>query len=80
MQCIAFDACKRYTWALVDDANGNRLREERITHRRGALLEFLAGCEPGSPVAVEAIGNRYWITDEIEVAVTGRTEPVRSQH
>lgn len=68
MQCIAFDAHKRYTWALVEDANGRPLREERITHCKGALLEFLKGCEPGSPVAVETIGNWYWITDEIEAA------------
>ncbi len=68
MQCIAFDAHKRYTWALVDDEQGRTLREERITHRKGTLIEFLAQCEPGSPVAVETIGNCYWITDEIEAA------------
>ena len=68
MQCIAFDAHKRYTWALVEDVDGRALREERITHRKGALLEFLTGCESGSPVAVETIGNWYWITDEIEAA------------
>src|SRR6185436_19666597 len=28
----------------------------------------LEGCEPGSPVAVEPIGNWYWIVDEIESA------------
>jgi len=25
-------------------------------------------CGPGSPVAVETIGNWYWIVDEIEAA------------
>ena len=68
MQCIAFDAHKRYTWALVEDERGNVVREERIEHSKGALIEFLGGCEPGSPVAVETIGNWYWIADEIEAA------------
>jgi transposase len=68
MQCIAFDAHKRYTWALVEDEKGKVVREERIVHGKGALIEFLTGCEPGSPVAVETIGNWYWIADEIEAA------------
>ena len=68
MQCIAFDSHKHYTWALVEDETGRVLREERIDHARGALRDFLAGCERGSPVAVETIGNWYWIADEIEAA------------
>jgi len=68
MQCIAFDSHKHYTWALVEDEAGKVVREERINHVRGALRRFLAGCERGSPVAVETIGNWYWIADEIEEA------------
>jgi len=68
MQCIAFDSHKHYTWALVQDEAGEILREQRINHTRGALQEFLDEFEPGSPVAVETIGNWYWIADEIEAA------------
>jgi transposase len=68
MQCIAFDSHKHYTWALVQDEKGKVLREQRIDHARGALRGFLEEFEPGSPVAVETIGNWYWITDEIEAA------------
>jgi transposase len=68
MQCIALDAHKQYTWALVEDERGKVVREERVVHSKGALIEFLAGCEPGSAVAVETIGNWYWIADEIEAA------------
>ena len=68
MQCIAFDAHKHYTWALVEDEKGSVLCECRIPHEKGALREFLEGCEPGSPVAVETIGSWYWIVDEIEAA------------
>jgi transposase len=68
MQYIAFDAHKHYTLASVARADGEILREEHIEHRRGALRDFLTGCEPGSSVAVETIGNWYWIVDEIEAA------------
>ena len=68
MQCIAFDSHKHYTWALVQNEKGKVLREQRIDHVRGALQAFLEEFEPGSPVAVETIGNWYWISDEIEAA------------
>jgi len=68
MQCIAFDSHKHYTWALVQDEAGKVIREQRIDHVRGALRGFLEEFESGTPVAVETIGNWYWITDEIEAA------------
>ena len=43
--------------------------EQRIAHTRGAIRQFLAQCEAGSPVAVETIGKGYWIIDEIEQAL-----------
>jgi len=63
-----FDSHKHYTWALVQDETGKVLREQRVNHTQGALRDFLEECEPGSPAAVETIGNWYWITDEIEQA------------
>ena len=68
MQYIAFDSHKRYTLASVERPTGEILHEGRIPHDRGALQHFLAGCERGSPVAVETIGSWYWIVDEIERA------------
>ena len=68
MEYVAFDSHKRYTWASVQTPSGRIVREEKIPHSRGALRAFLAGCEPGSPVAVETIGSWYWIVDEIEEA------------
>lgn len=68
MEYIAFDSHKRYTLALVEDGRGNVVCERRIEHAAGALTKFLAGYESGSPVAVETIGNWYWIVDEIEAA------------
>ena len=68
MQIIAFDSHKRYTWALVETQDGRRLCEERISHRKGAIREFLLRWEKGSAVALETIGNWYWLVDEIEDA------------
>lgn len=68
MNYIAFDSHKHYTQACVQDPAGTILRECRIEHERGALAEFLRRWDPGSPVALETLGNWYWIVDEIEEA------------
>jgi transposase len=68
MENIAFDSHKRYTICSVEDRSGRILEESRIEHNRGQIREFLAGFTAGSPVAVETIGNWYWIVDEIEEA------------
>lgn len=68
MPYIAFDSHKHYTVARVEGADGTPIREAKIHHARGALRVFLSGCEAGSPVAVETIGNWYGIVEEIEAA------------
>jgi transposase len=49
-------------------SRGQKRFEARIDHTRGAIREFLARRAPGSPVAVETVGNWYWIVGEIEEA------------
>ena len=68
MDIIALDSHKHYTLASVEAVEGKRIREERIQHQRGCIKEFLSGYHHGTPVAVETIGNWYWIVDEIEQA------------
>lgn len=68
MEYIAFDAHKRYTQVSVETGDGERRYEGRIAHVRGALQGFLETRERGSPVALETVGNWYWIVDEIEAA------------
>jgi hypothetical protein len=68
MPYMAFDSHKQYMLARVEDTESSKIREVRIGHERGALRQFLADCEPGSPVTVETVGNWYWIVDEIEAA------------
>jgi transposase len=68
MQYIAFDSHKHYTLASVEGSDDPRPVEFRLEHWRGAIRDFLKGCEPGSPVAVETVGNWYWLVDEIQEA------------
>jgi hypothetical protein len=66
MHYIALDSHKHYTLALVERPTGEQVCEGRIDHTRGSLRQFLQRFDSGSPVAVETIGNWYWIVDEIE--------------
>lgn len=68
MHMIAFDSHKRYTFASVQNRDGEIIKEERINHERGNILEFLERWDRESPVAVESIGSWYWIIEEIEQA------------
>jgi transposase len=65
---IAFDSHKRYTLCSVAGNDGRVLEEARIEHERGAIAEYLSRYGVGEAVAVETIGNWYWIVDEIEAA------------
>jgi transposase len=46
--------------------DGQLIAQQRIEHVRGGIAEFLSQFPRGSPVAVETIGNWYWIVEEIE--------------
>src|SRR5260221_12588447 len=65
---IAFDSHKRYTWVEHQEANTGKTRAYRLEHGAGAIGQALAGCAPGTTVAIEATANWYWIIDEIEQA------------
>jgi len=65
---IAFDSHKRYTWVEHEAVQSGQVRQYRLDHAPGAIRRALAGCAPGTPVAIEATANWYWITDEIEQA------------
>lgn len=68
MEIIAVDAHKRYSQVCVQGKEGQVLCEKRINHCRGEIERFLSDWTPGTKVAVETIGNWYWIVDEIEQA------------
>jgi transposase len=65
---IALDSHKHYSILEREELVSERARQQRIEHRPGAIRDTLRQCQPGTPVAVEAVGNWYWIVDEIEHA------------
>jgi transposase len=65
---IAFDSHKRYTIMERENQQTCVARQRRIEHAPGAICGALRDCEPGTPVAIEATGNWYWIISEIEQA------------
>jgi transposase len=68
MEYISIDAHKRYSFVSIESTEGKLCYEARIEHHRGAIREFLNRRLPGSPVAIETVGNWYWIVGEIEEA------------
>jgi transposase len=68
MEIIALDSHKRYSQVCVQKQDGQILCEGRIDHAKGDIRAFLSRWTEGSPVAVETVGNWYWIIDEIEQA------------
>jgi transposase len=68
MEYIALDAHKRYSFASVESDDGIRRNEARVEHGPGSIRHFPEKFERGSPVAVETVGNWYWIVGEIEEA------------
>ncbi len=65
---IAFDSHRHYTWVEHEEVASGRLRQYRVEHAPGAIRRTLAEARPGTPVALEATANWYWIVDEIEQA------------
>ena len=65
---IGCDAHRRFSQFAILDADGQFLEQVRVNHDPGAIRKFLSEFPPGTPVALESVGNWYWIVDEIEAA------------
>lgn len=65
---IGCDAHKRYSQFTVLDGRGRVRERKRVEHVPGAIREYLGKYPLGTLVAVECVGNWYWIVDEIEAA------------
>jgi transposase len=65
---IAFDSHKRYTWMERMDRDTGEVVCRRIEHAPGTIRAALEGSARGTPVAIEATANWYWIVGEIEQA------------
>ncbi|MEJ2427016.1 MAG: transposase [Candidatus Thiodiazotropha sp.] len=65
---IGCDAHRRYSVFAVFDTSTLSVEQVRVNHQPGAIKEFLSDFPEGTPVALETVGNYYWIVDEIEQA------------
>jgi transposase len=65
---IGCDAHKHYSQFAVYQEKSRVCKQSRVDHEPGAIREFLSEYPKGTPVALESIGNWYWIVDEIEQA------------
>jgi len=61
-------AGKHYSLFAVLDHRGRPVEQTRVNHEPGAIRAFVSRFPPGTPVALETVGNWYWIVDEIEQA------------
>lgn len=62
------DAHKRYSMFASMNERGQAGRPVRVEHTRAMYREFLRGLPPGSPIAIESVGNWYWMIEEMERA------------
>ena len=63
---IGCDAHKHYSLFAVLDDKGQLHQQIRINHAPSAIKDYLSQFPKGTPVALETVGNWYWIVDEIE--------------
>ncbi len=56
---IGCDAHRRFSQFAVLDADGQFLQQIRVNHTPGAIRDFLEDYPPGTPVALESVGNWY---------------------
>src|SRR4030042_1741135 len=63
---VALDAHKRYSLLERENIVDSTRVQVRIEHEKGSIAAALQGVNTGTTVALEAVGNWYWIVDEIE--------------
>ncbi len=65
---IGCDAHKAFSQFVVLDEHGQVRQQIKVRHARGAIQNYLNAFPAGTPVALETVGNWYWLADEIEAA------------
>lgn len=61
---IGCDAHRKYSQFAILDHEGHFLQQVRVNHMPGAIRDFLEDYPPGTPVALETVGNWYWIVND----------------
>jgi len=62
------DVHKHYSLFGTLNLDTQARNHSRVEHAPGTIRAFLGKLPPGTPVALETVGNWYWIVDEIEAA------------
>jgi transposase len=62
------DAHKKYSVFVGMNEAGVAGSPVRVEHDRALFRSFLQGLPDGSPIAVETVGNWYWMVEEMEKA------------
>jgi hypothetical protein len=65
---VGCDAHKHFSIFAVLDEAGSLIQQRKVGHAPGTISAFLSQFPEGTPVALETIGNWYWIVNEIEDA------------
>jgi len=61
---VGCDAHKRYSQFAILDHEGRLCHQARVDPEPGAIRAFLQHLPEDTPVALESVGNWYWIADE----------------
>lgn len=65
---IGCDAHKKYSVFTGISEAGEIIPAQRVEHNRESYCSFLKSLPPASQIAVESVGNWYWLVDEMEKA------------
>ena len=65
---VGCDMHKRYSVFVSTDSKGNYSLPVKVVHHREFIKNFLLNFPSQSQIAIESVGNWYWLVDEIESA------------
>ena len=65
---IGCDAHKKYSVFVTITEAGEVKAPVHVKHEKEAYRNFLCALPQGSKIAVETVGNWYWMIDEMEQA------------
>ncbi len=65
---IGDDAHKKYSMFRAVDEKGNVGSPERVTHDKELYKKYLTTLPPCSSIAIESVGNWYWMIEAMEKA------------
>lgn len=65
---IGDDAHKKYSLFVTLDERCKASSSEKVPHDKNVYRQYLATLPPGSPIAIESVGNWYWMIEAMEQA------------